>query len=281
MVKTIACLADGTFGSMAAQLHDPNALFVFCGSHVLAIDAVLMRTADCAVIAVENSLDGPVTDGGMDRLIRQEGLFIQGEVVIPIEQCLFVKPGTSLLAVRRVFSHPSALGQCVNYLGHHCPSIEKVSSDSTIKAVQEMLASDVSAAAIAPRRAGELYPVELVQAGIEDNPRNKTRFVVVGREDHVQTGHDKTSILFSLPDEVGSLWCALGVFAQAQINMSRILSLPAKTDLGEYWFLADIEGHRLDPKIAEALWKLHEQVSAGKEPVFRMLGSYPRHNGQS
>lgn len=280
MVKTVACLTDGTFGSMAAWLHDQNAQFVFCGSHVLAVEAVLRGTADCAVIAVENSLDGAVTDGGMDRLIRQENLFIQGEVVIPIEQCLFVKPGTSLLAVKRLFSHPSALGQCVNYLEHHFPWVEKASSDSTIKAVQEMLASDVFAAAIAPRRAGKLYPVELVQAGIEDNPRNKTRFVVIGREDYAPTGHDKTSILFSLPDAVGALWRALGVFAQAQINMTRILSLPAKTELGEYWFLADIEGHRFDPKIAEALQELQRQVSAGQEPVFRMLGSYPRHSGQ-
>jgi prephenate dehydratase len=134
-----------------------------------------------------------------------------------------------------------------------------------------MLQQDRSAA-VATLRAAELYGIEVLAQGIEDNRNNETRFVLVAASDSPPTGRDKTSIAFSVAqDRPGSLVDVLKEFSERHINLAKIESRPTKQELGKYVFLVDLEGHRTDPLVAEALEKVR-----GQAYFFKIFGSYPR-----
>ena len=143
-----------------------------------------------------------------------------------------------------------------------------------------MKASDVPAAAIASRRAGALYAVEVLATDIHDQPGNTTRFVVLAREDHAPTGDDKTSICFDFDeakgtlvgDTPGLLYGVIGEFAQRGISMAKIESRPAKRAMGRYIFLVDLLGHRQDAAMKEALESIRQRTS-----MLKVFGSYPRY----
>ena len=130
-----------------------------------------------------------------------------------------------------------------------------------------------NAAAIANRRAGEIYGARVLVERIEDNSNNLTRFVVLAKTDHAPTGGDKTSISFSFDkDAPGVLYNVLGEFANRGINLAKVESRPTKESLGQYIFLVDLEGHREDATVCEALDRVRAQVSLPK-----VFGSYPRY----
>lgn len=277
MPKRIAFLGPpGTFSEEAALKYDAEAVRLPFPSVRAVADAVQTGMAEEGVVAIENSLDGSVNDT-LDLLIHDAKLSIRWELVVPIEQCLLAKPGTVASEVGHIYSHPQALGQCRGFLGRTFPKAQLVASLSTVAAVEEMLASKTTAAAIAPRRAAELYPVTILARGIQDNPSNVTRFVVLASQDHQPTGADKTSLCFSFAeDRPGLLYRAMGVFALRGINLAKIESRPAKEALGRYVFLVDLEGHRKDAKVTEALKELRGVVS-----TLKVFGSYPRYREQS
>jgi prephenate dehydratase len=126
-----------------------------------------------------------------------------------------------------------------------------------------------AAAAIASSLCAELYSLEILQEGIEDSPSNVTRFLLLAREPHAGTG-DKTSVIFSVPHEIGRLYEVLKLFADAQINLTRIASMPLRSDPGNYSFFLDFEGSRKDEKIAGVLHRLQ-----GLTQWMKCLGSYP------
>ncbi len=143
---------------------------------------------------------------------------------------------------------------------------------STAGAVADMMAGVKPVAAIAPMRVAKMYGAEILAEGVQDRHNNFTRFVVLSDRDHERTGRDKTSIAFSFDvDAPGLLYGALGAFANRELNLTKIESRPTGETLGRYVFLADIEGHRTDPGIAEALQALGRQAS-----VLKVFGSYPR-----
>jgi prephenate dehydratase len=147
-----------------------------------------------------------------------------------------------------------------------------VASLSTVAAVEQMLASEQVAAAIAPRRASELYAVEVLTDGIQDQPHNVTRFIILARTDHPPTGDDKTSLCFAFSDnQPGRLHEVLGEFASRGLNLSKVESRPTKESLGHYTFLVDVEGHRQEKSLGEALSLVERQAS-----IFKVFGSYPR-----
>jgi prephenate dehydratase len=271
MTKRLAFLGPaGTFSEQAALLRDPQAQLLPFATVAAVAAAVDSGMADEGIMAIENSLEGSVTDT-LDVLIHESTLSIRRELVLPIEHCLLVKPGTTADQVSTVYSHPQALGQCRRFLERCFPKARVEASLSTTAAVEQMMQQD-GAAAVATMRAAELYNVQVLARGIQDNPSNETRFVLVAASDSAATGRDKTSLAFSVAqDRPGSLVDALKEFSDRRINLTKIESRPTKQELGRYVFLVDLEGHRTDPKVAEAL----ERVQA-LAYFFKVSGSYPR-----
>jgi len=272
-VKRIAYLGPhGTYTEEAALLHDPTAHMTPLSSVLAVAAAVDTGMADEGVMAIENSLEGSVPDT-LDVLIHESRLLIRRELVLPINHQLMAKPGTSVNDIQVIYSHPQSLGQCRRFLERCFPKAQLMASLSNAKAVEEAKASPVPAAAIAPKRAAELYGMAILASGIQDHPVNVTRFVVIAHEDSpTPTGHDKTSICFSFDrDEPGQLYGVMGEFAQRAINLAKVESRPSKETLGKYVFLIDMEGHRLDPPVKAALEGVRKRVG-----MLKIMGSYPR-----
>jgi prephenate dehydratase len=264
----------GTFTEEASIRYAPQAQRIPFPSIPAVAQAVQAGMADEGVVAIENSLEGSVNDT-LDLLIHDSPLRIRGELVVPIEHCLLTLPGTEPDSIRAVYSHPQALGQCRRFLERCFPKAQVVASLSTAAAVEEMKGSAVPGAAIAPRRAAELYDVVVLARAIHDRPNNVTRFVVLAPTDHPPTGGDKTSLCFSFAeDKPGLLYRVMGEFARRNINLAKIESRPTKAGLGTYIFLADLEGHREDHLVKQALEAIQPQVS-----LLKVLGSYPRWAG--
>ncbi len=272
MAPRVAYLGPaGTFTEQAARQHAPNGELQPFPSITGVALAVTSGMAEEGVVPIENSLEGSVNDT-LDILIRQEGLFICKELVIPIDHCLMAQPGTNVSDIKVVFSHPQALGQCRQFLERCIPNAQLVASLSTAAAVDDVKGSKVTAAAIAPQRAAELNRVEVLARGLQGNSSNVTRFVVLSDSDYEPTGTDKTSLCFSFTgDSPGLLYNVLGEFSRRNINLAKVESRPSKQSLGEYIFLIDVHGHRDDALVREAIAGLQRQTS-----VLKVFGSYPR-----
>jgi len=273
MAKRIAYLGPaGTFSEEAALLYDAEAQLIPFLSIPAVVAAVQTRITEEGIVPIENSLEGSVNET-LDVLIRESNVLIRNEVVMPIEHCLLVRPGTEANKVELVFSHPHALAQCRRFIERCFPKAQMVAALSTAAAVEEMLSSSSPAAAIGTKRAAELYGAEILARGIQDRASNVTRFVILARTDHPATGHDKTSLCFSFnEDRPGLLYGVLKEFAIRDINLSKVESRPTGESLGRYIFLIDLEGHRTDPVVSEVLMNVREKVD-----FFKVFGSYPRY----
>jgi prephenate dehydratase len=230
--------------------------------------AVVDGQADRAVVPIENSLAGSIHEN-YDRL-RARPLHIVAETMLRIRHCLIARPGASLASIRRVASHPVALAQCRDFFAKH-PQIEAVAAYDTAGSVMDLLRphGPVTQAAIASRLAAELYGGQVLLEGLEDDPQNYTRFLILAREAVAAASPDKTSLVFTLRNMPGALHRALGVFASRGVDLSKIESRPLRGRPWEYAFYLDVLG---DPAgaVAEALEELRSL--AGE---FRVLGSYP------
>ena len=263
----------GTHSEQACLSYDPEASRLPFASIPAVVSAVDSGSADEAVVPIENSLEGSVTDT-LDLLIHESSLFIRGELVQPIKNFLVADQGTRTEDIRVVYSHPQALAQCRSFLSTRFPDVQAVASMSTAAAVEDMLSRGHQAAAIATERASALYGATVLEREIDDNPNNQTRFVILAHEDQPPTGDDKTSVCFSFDDDApGILHSVLGEFATRGINLTKIESRPTKQDLGRYVFLVDLIGHKEDQVVKDALTGVEGEVS-----MFKVFGSYPRHN---
>ena len=262
---------EGTYSEQAAIDYDPQLERVAYNAIPSVVGAADKREVKEAIVPIENSLEGTVTFT-VDLLIHESDLKIRGEVVVPIHHCLLTDPGTRLDQIEVVYSHPQALAQCRRYLTRNLPNAENVASLSTAGAVSDMRESRHTAAAISSRRAAEIFEATIVDANIEDVSNNQTRFVVLGETDSGPTGRDRTSICFDFShDSPGVLYDTLGELARRDINMIKIESRPDRRSLGQYVFLIDLEGHREDEVIRDALQGIRSRAS-----MFKILGSYPR-----
>jgi prephenate dehydratase len=234
--------------------------------------SVMEGQADRALVPIENSLAGSIHEN-YDRL-RARPLHIVAETQLRIRHCLIGRPGSSLASIRRVASHPVALAQCRDFFARH-PNIEPLPAYDTAGSVMDLLRPDGPAtqAAIASRLAAELYGGKILLEDLEDDPQNYTRFLILSREPLTAAPADKTSLVFTLRSEPGSLHRALGVFASRGLDLVKIESRPLRGRPWEYAFYLDVLG---DPAgaVGEALREL--QVLAGE---FRVLGSYPNRLG--
>jgi len=265
----------GTFSEEAALKYAPDALAVPMPTITAAFSAVESGMADEGIAPIENSLEGSVAET-LDLLVHASpggrALSIRRELILPIDHYLLARPGTKSGDVKLIFAHPQALGQCRGFVERCFPKATVEAALSNAAAVEEMMGRE-SAAAIGTLRAAEIYGAEVLAQGIQDRNPNVTRFVVVGHEDHEPTGDDRTSIAFAFAheDRPGQVVAALQEFSERGINLSKIESRPSKEKLGTYIFLIDVDGHRTDPPLAQALVHIEGMCS-----FFRVLGSYPR-----
>jgi prephenate dehydratase len=276
VTRRIAYLGPpGTFTEEAALLYDESAQLIPFPSILAVAAAVDSGMADEGVVAIENSIEGSVTDT-VDLLIHESRLVTRRELVLPIEHHLLGKPGIDVIKVKVIFSHPQALAQCRRFIERCFPKVDVMAALSTAAAVEEMMASSQPAAAIGTERAAQIYGAVSLAKGIQDQASNVTRFVVLAHQDHPPTGFDKTSLCFSFAeDQPGVLCSVLWEFAERNINLAKVESRPSKENLGHYIFLVDLEGHREDPVVSEALAGVQKKTS-----LFKIMGSYPRYEGK-
>jgi prephenate dehydratase len=243
--------------------------------------AVVQGTADAAVVPIENTLAGPIIKN-YDLLLEHD-VVIAGEVVLRVVHNVIGLPGVDLAEIRRVYSHPVALAQCERFLRDH-PGIEAIAAYDTAGSVKQVMeAGRRDEAAIAGDSAALAYAAQILVAGVQSNPQNFTRFFVVTRVDRAagfaQTfarseaaaGEPKASLVFRTSHRPGGLHAALGAFAEAAINLTKIESRPIPGRPFEYSFYLDFLGDPADPQVARAL----AQLQSSAESV-RLLGTYPR-----
>lgn len=228
--------------------------------------AVEHKEANYGVVPVENSTEG-IVNHTLDMFLLSD-LRICAEVYAPISHNL-LSCGTELAQVKRVYSRSEAIAQCRNWLAAHLPGVEMLEVSSTAKGAR-MCEGYPTSAAIASSLAAKEYGLNVVAEGIEDNPHNKTRFLVIGYAKPQPSGKDKTSIVFSVPHKSGSLYNALRVFEAAGVNLTMIESRPTKQMPWEYIFFVDCQGHEQDATVQDALQRLGEMAL-----FVRVLGSYP------
>jgi prephenate dehydratase len=273
MANRVAYLGPpGTFAEEAALLYDEGAQLVSFPTIPGVAVAVGTGMADEGIVPIENSLEGPVTDT-LDLLIQEDSPSIRQELVLLIGHHLLAQPDTPAQDVEVIFSHPQALAQCRRFVERCFPKAPVVAALSTSAAVEQMMSHTVPAVAIGTRRAAELYGAQVLAEDIQDRSSNVTRFVVLAGSDHEPTGCDKTSFCFAFgEDHPGLLYQVLKLFADRDINLTKVESRPTKESLGKYIFLIDLEGHRQDPAVSEVLDKVRAQTA-----LFKIFGSYPRY----
>ncbi len=235
-----------------------------------SIDEVFRKVesgeANYGVVPVENSTEGAV--GRTLDLLMQSPLRLCGEVLLAVHQCL-LSQDKDLSAIKRVYSHPQSLGQCQDWLNTHLAHAERVSVASNAEAAS-LASKEKHSAAIAGAQAAERFNVPLQVKNIEDDPRNTTRFLVIGNQDVAASGQDKTSLAMSAVNRPGAVHDLLVPLAKHGVSMSKLESRPARAGLWEYIFFVDIEGHQTDKKVAEALKELKDVAA-----FVKVLGSYP------
>ena len=224
--------------------------------------------ADCALAPVENTLAGSV-HRSYD-LLLDSALRIAAEVVIPIRHFLIGCPGSTLERVATVESHPVALAQCERFFAEH-PHVRRVVAEDTAGSVAAVVGrGDPTRAAIAGKRAADIYGGHVLREGLEDHRENYTRFVLLTPSDEVAGGADKLSLVVKLPHRPGALHHALEPFARRRLDLLKIESRPLRGQPWEYHFYLDLKASLADAEAAAALAELNERAVS-----VRVLGCYP------
>ncbi len=266
---TVAFLGPaGTFTQQAAYKHFGHAIEA---SPLPAIDeifrAVESGTCQYGVVPVENSTEGVVTHT-LDSFLKSS-LVITGEVSLRIHHNLLTKV-SELAAIDEIFSHQQSLAQCREWLDRFLPGVCRTAVSSNAEAAR-LAAVNERSGAIAGEVASELYGLRILEKNIEDEPDNTTRFLVIGRIAVGRTGDDKTSLLLSTRNHPGALYSVLEPLARYGISMSKIESRPSRRGLWDYVFFIDVDGHRHDAELSQALAELETSVT-----LMKVLGSYPK-----
>jgi len=257
----------GTFSQQAVHKHFGHEAEAIAEIDIdTCFHAVETGRADFAVVPVENSTEGSV--GRTLDLIVSSSLKICSEVMLPIHQTLMRKQG-SLDGIVRVYGHAQSLAQCQQWLNRHLPHAERVSVVSNSEGAR-LAAAEPDAATLGSEAAAELYGLVAVEARVEDEVSNTTRFLVLGQADAAPSGCDKTSLVMGAKNQPGSVVKLLQPFADAGISMSKFESRPARSSNWEYLFFVVCNAHRQDPKMVAALAEIEARAA-----FLKVLGSYP------
>lgn len=223
-------------------------------------------SCDFGVVPVENSIEGAVNHT-LDMFVDSD-LKICSEISLDISHNLLAN--CKLNEIKKIYSKSEVFGQCRLWLEGNLPGRDLVEVSSTTKAA-EIAAREKGAAALASSLAAQIYKLKTLAKSIEDSPHNVTRFLVIGDKEAGRTGHDKTSVIFSIKDKVGALHDMLMAFKSARINLTKIESRPSKKKAWDYYFFVDMEGHATEPRLKKALDALEKKCH-----FLKIIGSYPQ-----
>lgn len=239
------------------------------------LNAVEEKRIDAAFVPVENSLEGSI-NVTLDTLAHSD-FIVTRELVYPVHNFLMAREGVKLSAVKKIFSHAQPISQCQNYLRKNFPAAEINSVASTARAAEMVANSEIGAgyAAICTERAGSLNGLKILAREIQDNDANRTRFLEVRRRPenfNVSQMHgDKNFIICQIDgSKAGALYEVLGEFAKRNVNMTRIESRPARTQLGEYIFFFDLEVNNFRQLLFESV-----EAVRRKSIWLKNLGIFP------
>lgn len=266
---TVAFLGpQGTYSHEAAVAQfGSSALLDACDSIPEVFSAVETERATFGIVPVENTTEGAVTPT-LDSLAETTAVIL-AERVLKIDHFLMASDADPK-KIRRIASHPQPLAQCKRYLAENFPGVELLPTASTVTAAR-LAASEKGTAAIGSRIAQHLHGLELVARSIQDNAANVTRFLVIGPDQKTKpSGHDRTSLVVTVKDQVGILERIIRQFARNKVNLSMIESRPLVGRSWEYRFFVDVTGHASSEPVARALESL-ERIALS----VRVLGSYP------
>jgi prephenate dehydratase len=229
------------------------------------LESTVSDKTDFSILPVENSLEGSV--GESYDLLYSTPLVAIGECYLRIEHCLI--GNGNLEEVNTVYSHPQALGQCRNFIQKHgMRTVPTYDTAGSVKIIKDIGTRNI--ACIASKMASKIYNMPIIAQEIANNLNNYTRFLVLSKQQKKETGRDKTSIIFSIKHEPGSLYRIIEKFYTYNVNLTKIESRPNKTSAWEYNFYVDFEGHLENIRISEMLEKIK------RETLFmKVLGSYP------
>jgi prephenate dehydratase len=263
----------GAFSQVAIlQLMGSNVRVLPCQRFEEVFESLEARRADAAVVPIENTLHGSVHEN-YDHLLNFN-LPIVGETNVRVAHNLIARPGIRFSDIRKVYSHPVALNQCLNFFTSN-PQLERVPFYDTAGSVKMVIESSLeNAAAIASSMSAEIYGGAILKQNIEDDPSNFTRFFLLKRPGARQprtAGEWRTSLVFRTPNVPGALFRCLAVFALRDISLIKIESRPFRGRPWEYLFYLDFIGHVKDPKCQKALGHLEELTD-----FVRVLGCYPK-----
>jgi prephenate dehydratase len=257
----------GAFSEAAARRIDSDAQLLPSKSFEEVFERVAGDPATWGVLPFENSIGGSI-HRNYDLLLSHD-LPIVGEVELPVVHHLLALPGATLAGLRRVYSHPQGLAQCERFL-RTLTRVEIIATYDTAGSAKMVADAGLTdAGAIASARAGEVFGLTSLAASVQDFDDNITRFLVIGRKPIRDAVPDKTSIVFSLPNEPGSLFKALSVFALRGIDLTKLESRPIPGRPWEYLFYVDLGVARDEVTCARALTHLGEFA-----PMLRTLGTY-------
>jgi chorismate mutase/prephenate dehydratase len=265
---TVAYLGpEGTFSEAAALKQFGQSAQ---GMPVSSIDevfrAVELGQAHYGVAPAENSSEGAI--GRTLDLLLSTSLTICGEVMLRVRQNLLRRDG-GMNGIRVVYSHAQSLGQCQGWLNANLPGVERVAVASNAEAAR-LAAEQPDAAAIAGEIAAGRYGLAIAAPDIEDDAGNTTRFLVIGQSETAPSGRDKTSLAVYAKNKPGSLLELIAPFARLGVGLSKLESRPARSGSWEYVFFIDLEGHRKEAKVADAI-----NEAASHALSLKVLGSYP------
>jgi chorismate mutase / prephenate dehydratase len=250
--------ANKQFGGLSAPIQ--------CSSIDEVFRQVESGKANYGVVPVENSTEGAV--GRTLDLLMQTSLKICGEVELAVHHNL-VSRQTDPARIRKVYSHAQSLAQCHEWLNQNMPHVQRESVISNAEAARLATLQD-NTAAIASKRAAELFQLDILNENIEDDSKNTTRFLILSQHEVAPSGKDKTSLVMATKNVPGAMLDLLSPLAQHSISMTKLETRPSKAGLWEYMFFVDLEGHHQDKKVQAAIDEINNRAS-----FLKLLGSYP------
>jgi prephenate dehydratase len=252
----------------AAKLFGKTIDFSPCIQLKEVFELVLQDRVEFGVVPLENSQAGSINET-YDLLLAYP-LTIFAEVILRVSHCLMALPGQKLADITTIYSHPQALAQCAEFLSNLNVEITPTyDTAGSAKMIKEKNLSNC--AAIASKRAADIYGLEILAPEIETSSNNYTKFAAISKQEHKPARKNKTSVVFAAEHRPGSLYRILGIFATRNINLTKLESRPSRSKPWEYVFYADFEGHIDDELCQEAMRELQRETT-----FIKILGSYPQ-----